>query len=110
MTVTVQDTIERQLVIPVGRQRVWDAITAPEQIAKWFSDAITMELMPGSPIVFHWDGYGDRRGRVETIDPPNRFAYRWIPTGRDGSRRFPSTRFQARWSSIPLRRLRREPG
>jgi uncharacterized protein YndB with AHSA1/START domain len=80
MTVTVQDTIERQLVIPVGRQRVWEAITAPDQIAAWFSDTVTMELEPGSPIVFHWDGYGDRRGQVETVDPHNRFAYRWIPT------------------------------
>jgi uncharacterized protein YndB with AHSA1/START domain len=80
MTVTVQDTIERQLVIPVGRQRVWDAITTPNQIAKWFSDTASFVLEPGAPIVFHWDGYGDRRGRVETIDPTSRFAYRWIPT------------------------------
>ncbi len=79
MPITIQDTIERQLVIPVARQRVWDAITAPDQIAKWFSDSVTLELELGSPLVFHWDGYGDRRGRVETIDPPNRFAYRWIP-------------------------------
>lgn len=80
MTVTVQDVIERQLVIPVARQRVWDAITAPDQIASWFSDTVTLELEEGSPIVFHWDGYGDRRGRVETVDPTSRFAYRWIPT------------------------------
>ena len=80
MTVTVQDTIERQLVIPVARQRVWDAITSPEQIAGWFSDSITMELEPGAPIVFQWNGYGERRGRVEAVEPPNRFAYRWIPT------------------------------
>ena len=38
MTVTVQDTIERQLVIPVGRQRVWEAITAPDQVATFGSD------------------------------------------------------------------------
>ena len=64
MTVTVQDTIERQLVIPVARQRIWDAISAPDQIAKWFSDNVTMQLEPGSPIVFHWDGYGDRREQM----------------------------------------------
>ena len=80
MSTAVQDAIERQLVIPVGRQRVWEAITTPNQIAGWFSDSVTMELAPGSPILFHWDGYGDRRGRVETVDPPSRFAYRWIPT------------------------------
>ena len=80
MTVTVQDAIERQLVIPVARQRVWEAITAPDQIAKWFVDSTTLRLEEGAPFVFQWDGYGERRGRVETIDPPNRFAYRWIPT------------------------------
>src|SRR4051812_47832703 len=80
MTVTVQDTIERQLVIPVARQRVWDAITTPNQIAKWFSDTVAFTLEPGAPIVFHWSGYGNRRGRVETVEPTSRFAYRWIPT------------------------------
>jgi uncharacterized protein YndB with AHSA1/START domain len=80
MTVTVQDAIERQLVIPVARQRVWEAITAPDQIAKWFVDSTTLRLEEGAPFVFQWDGYGERRGRVETIDPPNRFAYRWIPS------------------------------
>ena len=59
---------------------MWDAITSPEQITGWFSDSITMDLAPGAPIVFHWDGYGERRGRVEAVEPPNRFAYRWIPT------------------------------
>lgn len=80
MTVTVQDVIERQLVIPVGRQRVWEAITAPDQVATWFADSTTLTLEEGAPFVFQWDGYGERRGRVETIDPPNRFAYRWIPS------------------------------
>lgn len=78
MTVTIQNAIERELIIPVARQKVWDAITRPDQISKWFSDSVAMELQPGSPIVFHWDGYGDRRGQVETVDPPYRFAYRWI--------------------------------
>jgi uncharacterized protein YndB with AHSA1/START domain len=79
MTVTVQDAIERQLVIPATRTRVWEAITAPDQIAKWFADSTTLTLEEGARFIFHWDGYGERRARVETIDPPNRFAYRWIP-------------------------------
>lgn len=79
MTVTVQDTIERQLVIPVDRQRVWEAITAPGQVATWFADSTTLQLEEGAPFIFQWNGYGERRAKVETIDPPNRFAYRWIP-------------------------------
>ena len=54
MTVTVQDAIERQLVIPVTRQRVWEAITAPGQIAKWFADSSTLTLEEGAPFVFQW--------------------------------------------------------
>jgi uncharacterized protein YndB with AHSA1/START domain len=81
MTVTVQDTVERQLVIPFARQRVWDAITKPEQIAQWFCDSITMELEPGAPMVLRWDEHGTHRGQVETVDPPARFAFRWTPSG-----------------------------
>ena len=79
MTVTIQDTVERQLVIPVARQRVWDAITKPEQMSQWFGDKITMELEPGAPILFQWDEGCPHRGRVEAVEPPDRFAYRWVP-------------------------------
>jgi uncharacterized protein YndB with AHSA1/START domain len=80
MTVTVQDTIVRSIDVPVGRQRAWDAITSPDQIAKWFADSTTLKLEEGSPFVFQWNDYGERRGKVESVEPPSRFAYRWIPT------------------------------
>ena len=103
MTVTVQDTIERQLVIPVGRQRVWEAITATDQIAKnGSSDTVTMELKPGSPIVFQWNGYGERRGRVEAVEPPTVLPIARFPRTRPISR-FHSTRFPARWWNTPSR-------
>jgi uncharacterized protein YndB with AHSA1/START domain len=79
VTVTVQDTVERQLVIPFARQRVWDAITKPEQMSRWFGDKITMELKPGSPMYFQWGEGCPVRGRVEAVEPIDRFAYRWVP-------------------------------
>ncbi|HET9660340.1 MAG TPA: SRPBCC domain-containing protein [Thermomicrobiales bacterium] len=77
MTVTVQDTIERQLVIPVGRQRVWEALTNPDRLSKWLCDQATVRLEPGAPIAFAWNGYGTTRGRVEVVEPPRHFAYSW---------------------------------
>lgn len=79
MTVTVQDAIERQLVIPVPRRRVWDAITNPAQIAQWFCQDASLNLEPGAPLQFTWEQHGSTRGRVETVEPPTRFAYRWVP-------------------------------
>lgn len=79
MTITLQDAIERQLVIPVARQRVWDAITQPDQIARWFCQAVSLELEPGAPLQLHWERHGSTRGRIETVEPIARFAYRWVP-------------------------------
>jgi len=79
MTVTIQDAVERQLVIPVARQRVWDAITNPVQIAQWFCQDAALTLEPGAPILFTWEQHGSTRGRVEAGEPPARFAFRWVP-------------------------------
>ena len=32
MTATIQDTIERSIVLPNTRARVWEALTTPEQV------------------------------------------------------------------------------
>ncbi len=33
---TLTDRIERTMVLPAQRQRVWEAVTKPEQLARWF--------------------------------------------------------------------------
>lgn len=73
--------IETVLDLPHPRQKVWRAVTAPEGISRWFSDRVTLELTPGSPITFEWDEYGVVGGVVETVEPPDRFAYRWRAHG-----------------------------
>lgn len=87
MTETVQDTIERSVELPVGRQRAWDAITRPEQISQWFQGLWEFELKPGAPIHFDFADYGVHRGRVEVVEPMDRVVYLWTHEGRnwDGS-------------------------
>lgn len=83
MTTTIQDTIERSIVIPKSRARVWEAITTPEQISQWFEGLWEFELRPGAPIHFDFgEPYGVHRGRVEVVEPMDRVVYLWTQEGR----------------------------
>ncbi|WP_077346411.1 SRPBCC family protein [Algoriphagus sp. A40] len=67
---------ERILNHPI--ERVWDAISNPEQLKYWFTD-IDFEAIPGSRITFkfrdkdHTESYGE----VVSMDPPHRFVWTW---------------------------------
>jgi uncharacterized protein YndB with AHSA1/START domain len=78
----VPDAIERELILPVPPQRVWEALTRPDQLGQWFGTrAVIDALEPGAAIVFIWDGSGGitgtNRGVIEVVEPPRRFAFRW---------------------------------
>jgi len=71
------DQIERMIEFPLSPQRVWRAITVPEELSRWFSDHVQMVFAVGEEIVFEWDQYGTVTGRIEFIEPPQTFAFRW---------------------------------
>lgn len=78
---TTIDQIETVLELPHSQQKVWQAITTPEGLNQWFGNRVTMSLQEGSPILFEWDEYGQAGGVIQTIDPMNKFAYRWRANG-----------------------------
>ncbi len=82
MTVTVQDTIERSIVVPNPRARVWKALTTPEQVSQWFHGLWQFELKPGAPIHFDFGEWGIHRGRVEVVEPMDRVVYLWTHEGK----------------------------
>jgi len=70
--------IERETVIAAPVERVWEVLTEPEHVGRWFSDAgAEIELRPGGAIVLRWAEMGVGRARVVDVDPPRRFTYRW---------------------------------
>lgn len=81
----VQDTIERQMVLNAPRDRVWDAITKPELLKKWFAHKMDVTtLTVGQEFRFDWrPEHGYSRAIVEVMDPKSRFAYRWENSGGD---------------------------
>lgn len=78
----ITDNIEREIVISAPPERVWAVITQPEHVGIWFSDAgADIDLRPGGALALHWKEHGTARGRVETVEPPRTFAFRWVLVG-----------------------------
>ena len=80
----VPDSIERELILPPPPERVWTALTRPDQLSAWFGTQATIDLRPGGEVIFRWDGStgprGAARGVIEAVEPPHRFAFRWQPS------------------------------
>jgi uncharacterized protein YndB with AHSA1/START domain len=73
------DSIEREIVIAAPVERVWELITQPEHIGRWFGDAGAEAH--GDVITMRWEEYGTALLHVEHSEPPRRFAYRWTANG-----------------------------
>ena len=76
----VQTTQVYQLYIKASPERVWEAITQPEQIARYFYGA----TFDGSPVAgARWSGWtADHSqllndGEIYEVDPPRRFVHGW---------------------------------
>lgn len=80
----VPQRIEREIVIDAPIEVVWSAVTEPEHISGWFSDSADVDLRPGGRAVLHWNDFGTVQGRVERVEPPHFFSFRWaVDPGRD---------------------------
>ena len=73
------DKIERDVLIAAPLERVWDLITSAEHVGRWFADAgAEIDLRPGGRLSLNWREHGTVHGRVEVVEPPRRFAFRWL--------------------------------
>jgi uncharacterized protein YndB with AHSA1/START domain len=69
--------IRRQVILPVDQDRLWEALTDPDQAAGWFGGRIEWEVREGAPLRFHQDDGPAREGRVEAVRPGRYLRYRW---------------------------------
>jgi uncharacterized protein YndB with AHSA1/START domain len=59
-------------------ERVWAAVTEPDQLAKWFPSAVEFEPRVGGAVVFRGDPHmANAPGVVIGFDPPTHFAFSW---------------------------------
>jgi len=76
---THTDRIESDVLIAAPVERVWELITSAEHLGRWFGDAgAEIDLRPGGTLTLSWNEYPTAYGRVETVEPPHRFSYRWL--------------------------------
>jgi uncharacterized protein YndB with AHSA1/START domain len=74
----VPQRIEREIVIEAPVEVVWAVVTEPEHISQWFSDSVDLDLKPGGGAVLRWREHGAVNGRVERVEPPHHFSFRWV--------------------------------
>jgi uncharacterized protein YndB with AHSA1/START domain len=68
---------ERRLNHPV--ERVWRAISEPEELKAWFPSTVSGEIAPGASLTFTFE-QGEApamHGEVTEHDPPRRLAFYW---------------------------------
>jgi uncharacterized protein YndB with AHSA1/START domain len=80
----VPERLEREILIDAPQEVVWSVITEPQHLSGWFGDSAEIDLRPGGSLVLVWDEQDHTvHGRVETVEPPRLFSFRWFRNSGD---------------------------
>jgi hypothetical protein len=71
-----------EIEIAASAEEVWNAITNPSEIRKWFEEVGELEPREGG--TFRFSMAGDEASRIEVWDPPRRFRVASPPTPAPG--------------------------
>jgi uncharacterized protein YndB with AHSA1/START domain len=83
------DRIEREIDIDAPIDVVWEVLTQPDHMRRWFVDETDVASRPGGRGRFVWTQRSERGGtgvnvRVERVEPPTFFSFRWnFPDGAE---------------------------
>jgi uncharacterized protein YndB with AHSA1/START domain len=69
--------VRRTIRIAAPREKVWQAITEPAHISRWFGRTVLEGHGVGATGTMTFEGYGTIPIRVEAIDAPHSISYRW---------------------------------
>jgi uncharacterized protein YndB with AHSA1/START domain len=87
-TATVQDEIVRSATYPVSQERLWKAVTDPNELIHWFHlDKIEMDARDGGEILFTFKGGDTSRAVIRELRPIDRFTWHWKAAGKDDRNR-----------------------
>jgi len=68
--------VEKTMTFDAAPERVWRALTDPEELGVWFPDRV--EDLDGTPDGwFVWDAHGRFAMRVVEAHPPRRLVWTW---------------------------------
>jgi uncharacterized protein YndB with AHSA1/START domain len=76
--------VEREVVLDVPPEEVWEALTDAERLEEWFANDVEFDLDRGG--TFRWEDGEVRHAVVEEVDAERRLAIRWWdPAGPEES-------------------------
>jgi uncharacterized protein YndB with AHSA1/START domain len=64
--------VNREIVLPVERERAWELITEPSELEGWLADDVEFEATEDAPLRIE-----DREGVVERVDEFERIVFTW---------------------------------
>jgi uncharacterized protein YndB with AHSA1/START domain len=69
--------VNREIVLPVPRERAWELITEPAELEEWLADEVEFEPEEDAPLRVAWDSGEEREGVVEEVSDGERIVFRW---------------------------------
>ena len=73
--------IRKQIVLPASRDQVWEALTDPRELERWFANDVDLDLRPGGAASFRWGNGESRQATVTEVEPGERLAFEWEGEG-----------------------------
>ena len=70
-------TVRREIVLPVERERAWELLTEPAELAEWLADNVELVAEEGAPLRVEWANGDAREGVVEEVEELRRLRFRW---------------------------------
>ncbi|WP_255368543.1 SRPBCC domain-containing protein [Agromyces sp. CF514] len=70
-------SVRRTIRIAAPVEKVWRAVTEPEQISRWFGRTELDGSGPGAQGSITFEGYGRVPLAIEAVDAPRSITYRW---------------------------------
>jgi uncharacterized protein YndB with AHSA1/START domain len=68
--------VNREVVLPVTRERAWELVTEPAELETWLAEDVEFEPEEGAPLRTE-DGGEVREGVVEHVEAEERIVFSW---------------------------------
>jgi uncharacterized protein YndB with AHSA1/START domain len=68
--------VNREVVLPVDRERAWELITEPAELEEWLGEQVEFEATEDAPLRVR-EGDQTRDGVVEEVTEGERIVFRW---------------------------------
>jgi len=72
-----QQAVRRETILPVTRDRAWDALRDADGLSGWLADEVEVEIAAGAEGVVRWRNGEERLVTVEEVEDRRRVVFRW---------------------------------